>query len=35
MTLTKDFACLQCKIIQHGENLCPLNPMEVVAHHLY
>ena len=36
MTLTKDFACLQCKYHPTWrKSLCPLNPMGVVAHHLY
>ena len=34
MTLTKDFACLQCKYHPTWQKyLCPLNPMGVVAHH--
>ena len=36
MTLTKDFACLQCKFHPTWRKyLCPLNLMGVVAHHLY
>jgi hypothetical protein len=35
MTLTKDFACLQCKYHPTWrKSLCPLNLMGVVAHHL-
>jgi hypothetical protein len=36
VTLTKDFACLQCKFHPTWrKSLYPLNPMGVVAHHLY